>query len=67
MLLKIDVRSMIAFLGSFLTIKLVIKPWLGALLVFRFLIIFWTSEGEVCFVERHMGNVFSSVASTWAW
>lgn len=36
MLLKIDVRSMIAFLGSFLTILLVIKSWPGGLLFFVF-------------------------------
>jgi len=63
-LLKIDVRSMIAFLGSFLAIVLVIKSWPGTLLFFRFFMIFRTSEGVVCFVGRHIGNVLSSVAST---
>jgi hypothetical protein len=35
-------------------------------LFFRFLMMFWTLEGVVCFVGRHIGNVFSGAASTWA-
>jgi len=33
------------------------------LLFFKFLMIFRTSEGKVCFVGRHIGRVFRNEAS----
>jgi len=57
------VRRRIAFLGRYLAIVLVIRSWPGDLLFFKFLMIFRTSEGEVCFVGRHIGRVFRSDAS----
>jgi hypothetical protein len=56
------VRSKIAFLGRYLAIVLVIRSWPGDLL-FKFLMIFRTSEREVCFIGRHIGRVFRIDAS----
>jgi len=62
--LKICDRCMMAFFGRRLMILLVIKSWPGDLLLASFLIIFWISEGDVCFVGRDIGRVWDNVDST---
>jgi hypothetical protein len=61
------VRSTIAILGRWLATVLVICSCPGYLQFLKYLIIFGTSEGDVCFLGRHIGRVIKKEASILEW